>query len=64
MKIMVQPLVAENSVRITIECPQPWLNANCEPLPTGLAELITTEQGIGIIQDAVIMAMGYQKKES
>jgi len=64
MKVFVQQLVADNSVRIIMECPEMWLKDNCERLPLEIAEMITAEQGIGIIQDAVIMAMGYKRNQS
>lgn len=63
MKITVEQLVEEPTKVITIRVSLEWLKEYCEPLPPSRIELITPVQSHIIIEDAVIMAMGWKRKQ-
>ena len=61
MEIDVQKdaLTRETVLKITVS--QEFIATQCRPLPEGFASLINLEQGFGIIEDAVLMAMKMEK---
>lgn len=52
------------TTRIVIEVTDQFLRSECEQYgPLAMCDLITEEQGIGIITDAVLMAMHLKLKK-
>lgn len=60
MKIESRQDIATRKRFIIIEIEEDYLINKCQPHPA--AELITAEQGLGIITDAVLLAMGLELK--
>lgn len=62
MKIEVRRTPENDGHIVKATFDEGFLQTHCEPLPYEMRQLITREQGLGIITDAILMAYGYQLK--
>lgn len=61
MLINIYDDVANNQRLVIIKIPNAYLSEKCQPHPA--ANLITLSQGMGIIEDGVLLAMGLELKK-
>ena len=62
MEIKIEQDVPDDMIRIDIKIPQPFLADKCDRHP--MAHLITQDQGMGIIRDSVLLALGYEERKN
>lgn len=63
MKIEMRQDACSQIVSVKIEIPREFMVDECEPYGSPeMCDLITCEQGIGIIEDAVLMALHLKRK--
>ena len=48
---------------VNVRVPRGYIISQCEPLPIEIRELITPQQGAEIIENAVLMAMGMERRK-
>lgn len=65
MNIEIQKNEATGDVTLVAKIPRDYVASDCEAYgPIELCDLITPEQGFGIIEDAILMAMHMKRRNA